>query len=361
MLRSLIDRWGPFYDVADAAGAGATVVETPPVATNDVETSTDDDSSLADHEAQFAPGSTRRESAAAAEPAAEPAVEAPEAKAARERDEKTGQFVKPKHRAKSQEATPADVPRINELTRRLREAEARAEAAERRATERPSERREEPRREEQKPTAAAKPTLFPPFEVWSEHTGSTDWYEYDHASKEWFYQQRRAEERAKDAADAEAATIRTHLDAYKTKMAGFVESHPDFDEVIDAAPKVSAVIARAVLEIGPEAAYFLATHAEERDALDAETASVDPKNPAFAATVAATRRYLQTLVASEQRPSSSRPAAVATGAALALVSPTAPKPPTPVRTGALRRDDAPNDDESLDDHERRYGPKSKRA
>jgi len=76
--------------------------------------------SIAEFEAQYGEGKR-------VEPDPEPETEDDTRRPQRQRDDQ-GKFVKPekpeKHRAKSQEAGPKDVPRIAELTRRLREAEA---------------------------------------------------------------------------------------------------------------------------------------------------------------------------------------------------------------------------------------------
>src|ERR1044071_8243342 len=88
--------------------------------------------SLSDHEAKYS-GQGQLDTPAEAEtkpvetPAAkpEPARGTPETE---ERDEKTRFLPRRRHRAASQEATPADVPRIRELTARLRAAEAERDA-----------------------------------------------------------------------------------------------------------------------------------------------------------------------------------------------------------------------------------------
>ncbi len=119
---------------------------------------------------------------------------------------------------------------------------------------------------------------------------------------------------------------------------------------------------QAALEVGPLAAYLLAKD-PERAAMTEETL-IDPSNPAFPAAVAAMKRYLRALVASAQRSdsSSSRAAAVVTGAAPTSSPKLVPKPPTPVRTGAMKDADAvPGDDSSLADHERAFLPKRHRA
>lgn len=335
----------PLWDVPAATGEAPAGEPPPPDSTDD---------SLDDHEASY--GSSVRQPASD-----KPIEESKPAAEARERDE-TGKFTKPtekpRHRAASQRASAEDVPRIAELTRRLREAEARAEAAERRGT---TPREETPT--ERKPQPIATSDRFPKFEAWLQQPGNAekDWDDWFEAAADHGFARRRAAERAEEARMASARELDEAERAYEDKIPAILKQYPDFADVMAEAPRVSKAIEHAVLAVGPEAAYYLATHPDEAEELTNETL-VRPDEPGFKAVVASTKRYLQTLVASEQRPSSSsRTAAGSTGAALASVPRTAPKPPTPVRTGAPRREDAPDDDESLDDHERRYGSQKKRA
>lgn len=340
----------PCYDVADVAGTAPVIESTPPVN----EPSSDEGGSLADHEESY--GRAARAERAEREP--EPSPE-PKPDAAAERDE-AGKF-KPKHRAKSQEASPEDVPRIAALTKRLREAEARAEAAERR----PAAAAEPPptTRAAVPPTQPAADT-FPKFETWLDQDGNADkdFYDWMNARDAFTYQRLRAAERQQESQAAYARESNDLVSAYVTKIDAIQKKYPDFDDVVTSAPSVSKAIERAVIEIGPEAAYWLATHPDEAESLSNDT-MIDPRNPAFRAVVASTRRYLQTLVASEQRPApSSRTVAAPTGSALALAPPALPKPPNPGRTTAMREADAPPGDESsLAEHERAYGARRRRG
>lgn len=331
----------PLWDVPAVTGDAAPAADPAPPPS-------DDSGSLSDHEAAYG------ESASIRQPASEPAADAKtDATDGRERDDKTGQF-KPRHRAKSQQATPDDVPRIAALTAKLRAAEERAEAAEA-AARRPL--REEPAVERRQP----EPERFPKFEKWIQQPGvpeTADHDDYLDARDAW-----RDEQRERLA--ARTATERAIAEDERKFEADTEEArkeYPDFDDVVTDGIRVSLVLQRATLKAGPKVAYWLATHPTERDELSNESL-VHPDNPAFSAAVAGMRRYLSTLVASEQRPaSSSRAAAGSTGAAPTLVPKPAPKPPTPGRTSALRDADAPpGDDEGLAAHERYYGPKARRA
>jgi hypothetical protein len=361
----------PLYDVADAAGAGAPAVDAPPVESD----------SLADHEATYSPDAQR-------EPAADDDA----------RDD-TGRF-KPRHRAASQRADADDVPLISEHTRRIKDVEAklgadiarkdgeservynlrrRAELLERLATPPAAPKTEPPPKAEPRtpppaprPAAAALPETFPTWEEWAtanpaviEKDPDKAWYVYQQAYSDWHYDRRRASERATEAREADERAYTTAVASYQEKTKAFVATHPDFDTVV-AGNSVSLAMVRATLDVGPESAYWLATHPEDRDALTEETL-VDPKDPAFPSVVAGIRRYLRSVVASEQRsvstsssPSpSTRTAAAPTGSALALAPPPAPRPPNPVRTGSIAAPDTPppDDDMSIASHEKHYSPR----
>lgn len=318
----------------------------------------EDAGSLADHERAYHPDAESRAPAAAADP--EPAAEPGET----ERDEK-GQF-KPRHRAKSQQASPDDVPRIKELTRRLRETEAELERVRTAAPAPPK--ADLPAAAAPAPKPAAAVEKFPTYDEWvakEEHKDGT-YDDYADARADWRYDLRRRAERAAEQQDAAQRTYQQHVQTYLDALPEVQQQYPDFDTVVNPASgpiRVSKAVEIATIQAGPAAAYYLATHADEREALTADTA-IDPSNPAFAAVVATTRRYLTSLVAAEQRRASSpsRAAAATTGSALALVPPSVPKPPNPVRTGALRDGEAmPSDDSSLADHERAFGPGRRRA
>lgn len=321
------------------------------------QTPVEDSGSLSDHERSYherqsAPSAVEETPppAAKAEPAGDAAPEVDD-----ERDEQ-GRF-KPRHRAKSQQASPEDVPRIRELTKRLREREAEIEGL--RQASASYRQPEPPKAEPTKPAAAAHG--FPTFDVWAAEKDNEgkSFEDFIDARTEWKYRALRESERADEAKTAAARAHQKRVDAYVEKLDAIYEQYPDFDAVVNPPEgpiRVSNVVEHAVLEVGPAVAYYLATHPEERDALTEETA-IDPNNPAFPAAVAAMRRYLSTLVASPQRSSSSpsRQAAVSTGSAPARVPVPVPRPPNPVRTAALRDGDQPPGDEgSLADHEKAY-------
>ena len=313
----------------------------------------DDSGSLSDHERSFGGGTPTPAATPEAAPEPVPATppvpaETATADADQDRDDK-GRYTKTRHRAKSQEASAEDVPRIRELTRRLRERED--EIAAMREAARP--RQPEPREPAPAPSAG-----FPAFDAWiaQPENANKTFEDFIDARSEWKYRLLRESERAEEAKTAAQRTYKQAVSAYTSQLTdAFYEEFPDFDTAVDGV-QVSKVVERAVLDVGPRVAYYLAQHPEEREALSAETA-IDPENPAFSAAVAGMRRYLKTLVATEQRPSSSpsRQAAVSTGSAPARVPVSVPRPPNPVRTAALRDgDQPPGDDSSLADHEKSY-------
>lgn len=338
----------------DTTSPVETQTETPAVAAP-----LEEAGALADHERQYS-GTAERDDAPA-EPAAAAETDAEKTeKAERERDD-AGKFAGKRHRAKSQQADPEDVPRIKALTSRLRETERELESL----------RAQIPAQTQPAADVAPQPRQstgqkFPSFEDFVAIKGNEQatWDDYYDERARWNFALVRAQERAQEQ-DAKARdTFETHAKAYTDALPAIYEKYPDFDEVVSPGGQsieVSKALERAVIEAGPETAYYLATHPEERAALTEDTL-IDPRNPAFAAVVATTRRYLQTLVASEQRSSSSRGAAAPTGSALALVRHTPPKPPNPVRTSGQKAADAPpSEDASLAEHERAYGPKRQRA
>jgi hypothetical protein len=332
-----------------AAETVAPVIEAPAV----------ESESLADHARSFGPDRQRDKPESAV-----PAAETTESAATDGERDAQGKF-KPKHRAKSQEATTEDVPRIQALTRKLRETERELESFRNRPAP-AAERAAEP-----EPARARATDAFPSVDEWLTIKGNEngDWHAYNDARTIWNYERLRTAERAEESAKAEQATFHGHAQKYASEIDAVAKEFPDFESVVEASPQVSKVMERAVIEAGPRTAYWLATHADECEALtndtllDASGQPITPQHPAFKATVAATRRYLSTLVASEQRSSSppSRAAAASTGSARASVVQPAPRPPNPVRTGSIRESDTPpGDDSSLADHVRAYSPKKRR-
>lgn len=323
-------------------------VETPVAAPDPVEST-----SLADHESQFQVKTRASRAADAKAPAADrslgtdgaPPADVDES-AAGERDE-TGRF-KPRHRAKSQQAGVADVPRIQELTRKLREAEAERDALRQpRVAAQPTQPAQQPR-PAPAPVAETAPRLqsfidaLKPDEDYNaaveRHADAMgDW-----KLARWEKQQHQA------AAERQfAQTFTQKIDAAKAK-------YPDFEAVALGKPSnipAGSVVDRWVWEhrTGADVLYHFQKN-------DAELQNV-LRMPAL--------DQLEHLTLLAQRfPQPSRTQAVSTGSAAVSPVSSAPKPPNPVRSGAMRgSDEPPGDGSPLSAHETYYyaGQKRRRA
>lgn len=141
---------------------------------------------------------------------------------------------------------------------------------------------------------------FPAFEIWLEkpENAEKDWNDYTDARVAHNYAALRAAERAEESAVSAEQTQREQWKTYSDGFAAMRAEAPDFDTVLGAIgpTDVSKVVEQAVIAVGARAAYYLGKHLDELRALTAETVGVSPDSPAFGATVAATKRYLQTLV-----------------------------------------------------------------
>lgn len=324
---------------------------------------------LADHEAAFGPGGT----GAVPEPA-EAAPEAPEPAQAQmadprqaDRDEQ-GRFQKtPRHRAKSQQASPADVPRIQELTAKLRAAEAERDALKARpsvpAAPQPQPTQAQPEARHEPP--AAQPWQPPPTRPKpTEDEVGTKYAQYSDFTEDltdWKIEQRDAARDIRQAQEKQQQTYRDWGHAYQAKRAELVAKVPEYEAAIATANQatqaagivVPQVMLDAILssERGPEVEYWLATHQPDYHELIRDAWAVNQFS-----SVGMVRRVLESrlpAVASSQR--ISREAAGATGAAPTLTVVPAPRPPTPVRTGPLKSsDEPPDDDEGLEAHEAHY-------
>lgn len=343
-------------------------VETPPLGTPPVpadgaaavSTPADDDS-LAAHEAAHGPATD------------EPSDDS--------RDER-GRFQKPRHRAKSQTATPDDLPAIDELTkqwkaledehgkdiarkdgesdrvfnlrRRVEMAKRLAEATKAQTVPAPAVAPAIP----QQPTRqhAPIPQSFPEYEDFIQVQGNEQvtFNQYLDIRTEWNYARLRAIERQTEAAESAQRTMQERAAAHMARVPAAKQKYADWDTVVTNDLPVSRVISEAVLGSAQstDVQYHLGKHRDLLAALNADSQDYSPS------AVAAMRRYLDTLVAPATSSPSSRPAAGPTGAAPTRVSPPAPKPPTPVRTGATTTAEPPgDDDQSLSAHEKFFGRK----
>lgn len=325
--------------------------------------------SLADHEAAHPYGAL---TTAIEESTAAPVVETGDDETTEEpgtdgvRDDK-GRFQPARHRAKSQQATAGDVETIAALTKRIKEAEAadgtdivqqtgesnrvfelrrRAELAERRRTPKPAAVVTPPRAAVPAPVIAT-PKATPPKPTIDEFadkpyedfvTALADWT----ADRRWEARDaERQQAEAKTHADSESQRIAT---SWQTKTQAAIAKYPDFAKVALEAPTAIPAGSAADLfiledESGADVLYHLQRHPDEMAALLQQSPL----------------QQVKTLSLLAQRLTTPDSKAVTTGAAASPVSPPAPRPPTPVRTGPSRSaDEPPPEDASLSAHERFY-------
>ncbi len=310
------------------------------------------------------------DSLAAHEAAHSPLRDAPE------RDEETGKFApKGRRRAQSQQADADDVPAINEQTKRLKALEEahgkdivrkpgeservynlrrRADLIERGYT------RPEPQAAAPTPQPAPRPSQplaqsFPAYEAFVAMPGyeNATYEDYTDARADWRFAIRREQERQQDAAERQQREFSEKATTHQQRVTAAKKTYADWDSVVSNDLPISRVVHDAVLgsQSSADVQYYLGQHRDMLAQLNAESQDYSPS------AVAAMRRYLDSLVAAPQRTSpSSRAAAGTTGSALALAPPPAPRPPNPVRTGAVIADDPPDDSsQSLAAHEKHFG------
>lgn len=291
----------------------------------------------------------------------------------RPRDTDTGQFVKGRHRAKSQRASADDAPRIQELNTRLRETQVQL-AITRGLTdidailgevypEASDDQKHENRAKIEKlvakyapKKAPAKPTLPPTVET-TEVPGFTDpepnVHDYDdigtflkdHAAwdrKRYDAEQQAAAAKAKQA-DGEKAKqeweAKTRA-AWAARLTTFKQTQPEFDQQLaQSDPQITAVTHLAILldENGPACLWFLSKHPDVADDLYFQTAHLDASDQ----NVALVQRRLSKLMAAESTEA----------APSSVTRQPVPKPPTSVRTGPMKTgSEPPGDDATLEEH-----------
>jgi hypothetical protein len=299
-----------------------------------------------------APDETTTAPAAPATPASEPSTEEHEPTAAEIASQPNLAYEdKPKkHRAKSQLARPEDVPRIKELTRKLKEAEE-ALAAVRRAPVTP-----ETPAETVVPTwsaPAATSTFTDPEPTLDQFNDKPDPYSaylravaaYDRKKEAWDAKQAETQTQATQSRQALVEKVSAQVAAFRAKT-------PEYDQAIEAIKGETAPdLLMAALLSGdnfPDLVYYLATHPVDRH----EMHLITDGKPVTDQHVASVRRILD-----------ARMQAGSTGAAAPLSPvPRKPfKPPTPVRTGPMTTgEEPPGDGASLADHERFFKPRRRR-
>lgn len=268
-----------------------------------------------------------------------------------------------RHRSRKQLATPDDVPRIKELTRKLRETEEKLEKATASGTslDAPA---------VSTPAPSSSPAQAAPVEVaplksvasaapWPAVKDAkddpkpkaddfADWEEYSDARAAWVARQQLREAYAQ-AIEAhrqrEVTTETARLAAqWKVSTAAAEAKYPDFKEVAYGPTQIpqGSIIDAWILEhrSGADVLYHL------------------QKNPADLQRLVGLPMLdqVEELSLLSQRLSPARSPDGTTGASAAPVSvQSVPRPPTPVRTGPMRTgDELPGDDDSLEAHEQAF-------
>lgn len=302
----------------------------------------EESNSLADHEQAFGPGAERQ-------PATE--VESTETASTEQIDgerDPQGRF-KPRHRAKSQQASAEDVPRIQELTRKLRETEAERDAL--RTPPKPAQAVQQTQAAPQQPTPQT--AAYPDFTTWQAHPANAERSYEDYLDDRADYRQFLRDQQTYRA--REQQEHQTRVQAHQQKLTDARAKYADFDQVVTGTNQpVTDVMAQAILasDQSRDIEYFLGKHPDVLQQLFDETVQSHPS------VIPVLRRHLETLVAREQRADlKPAPVAASTGSALALVTPPAPRPPNPVRTGPMKTgDELPGDDDmSISNHEKAFG------
>ncbi len=298
---------------------------------------------LAEHEAQYATPEARakaKTAPAAAAPAGTedaPSSDVDDA-AAGDRDE-AGRFKPGRHRAKSQQAGPADVPRIAELTRKLRETEARLADIEAR-TSRPAP-TPAPEPKSPPPAPIELPAGFPPEPKPEDFPD--DVLKYVAAQARWAAKAEIALENiARERHEAERSRTQTFVGRVNDAKA----KYDDFEAVALNAPTripPGSAIDHYVMEhkAGAELLYHFQKNPDDLDRVLGLSA-LDQ--------IDALSLLAQRLTA----PPSRKPDA-STGSPAAPQIVTGPRPPNPVRTGPMKSgDDPPGDEASILEHERYF-------
>lgn len=226
-----------------------------------------------DTEAQGAPP------AEGAEPAVQPAAEAPPVEKTPEQleaEKKTADEAAEKEAEEAEEQAVKKKPwfqrRIDEVTKARREAEARADRLER-MVDRLTQQRGQPPPEPlpaQLPAETIQPTRPRP----TREQFDFDEDKYVEAVADWKYEQREAQMAHKARQQEQQKTVQTFQQEFETRKANIrkegAEKYPDFNEAIDSVPgeifnEETAFIISMVTEAPPDVAYHLAKNPAEAE------------------------------------------------------------------------------------------------
>lgn len=311
-----------------------TAIQTPPPG-EAAPPSTEPITSVAEHAAQFDP--KRPEPPTEGEPEPE----------------------KPRYRAKSQRASAEDVPRIHELTKKLRDAERERDEWKSKVA--------APVLTVTPPTAPPPasraavpdaPTAKPTWKAFEDEIGTkySSWSDaqdaYADARDAWREHDRQQQQVTQQQSAAHAAAIERDRQAivqHQSRMQTFAEKTPDFTtvtaELMQRALPNALLKAIATHDNGPAFVYHLAQHPDDVDDLFVASHGRSPDDDEFVATLQ--RRLLK--LSSSAAPIASVPG---------VPHVPAPRPPNAMRTAPMKTgDDPPADGHSLAEHARAYGPK----
>lgn len=260
-----------------------------------------------------------------------------------------------RHRAKSQQAGPEDVPRIRELTKKnselaekLAALEARVNQPPARQTERPAAQAQQSDQKTVEPTRA-KPTadmIGDAYKTYEDFQEDLMEWKFEQRQAAWQADQQQRQQEAQQT-QQQQAWQKDH-ETFSGRVGEFMKTHPDYQTKLESVLPLNIPPAayQAILrhDNGPAFVYHLVNHPDQL----AEMVFLMDGKPPSDDHVALATRWL-----------SSRTQAASTGSAAPTPPPTlAARPPNPVRTGPLKTsDDAPGDDSSLSEHERAYGHK----
>lgn len=311
-----------------------TAIQTPPpgeVAPPQPEETT----SLADHAAQFDP---KRTESAESVPPQEPAVAQPD---------------RPRHRAQKDRANAEDVPRINELTQRLRQAERERDEWKTKASQQPLDRPREQRVDDVPRATDARPTGKPVWQTFEAQIGEKyqTWGEaqdaYVDARDDW----KESQARSAYAQQQQTQAQQTVVEAYVKRAQDYGKAHPGFHEKMKASERIldniPDLLFQSILRLdsGPEITEYLVDHPVELDTMCLLTEGKPVTDESVARLQRRLNQYRQ-------------PAADSASAAPAMPPRLAPRPPNALRTGPLKTGDEPlAEDHSIAEHRRAFGPK----
>lgn len=284
-----------------------------------------------------------------------------------ERDE-DGKFKK-RTRARSQQATPEDVPVIRELSKANREGRERLEQLAKTGSPRVQKLAREQiaiqdqlAEAESAPKAkepifvlppAPRPVVGDPEPTIEDFADREDPYgAWQRALAKWDRQQeqREAEMRAQQARFQQTTQEAEHYwstvrETHQQRLQAAVQANPQMAQVLQSVkvqPPPLLDVSIMLDNRGADMALFLASHPDELEELTLLTAS----QPVTQQNVEIIRRKLHRMMSvGTTGATTSSPSSIKV-----------PRPPTPVRTGPMRSgDSAPSDEESLEDHASRYG------